>query len=257
MSDFPQLPLQLSVHGCKLAGARLQTLLEEAERPGAVPFEASLVEAAAPVLGATGRLQLLFADDVSMTEVDRGADHGISSFRDLLVAIHETLEDSPALPLVDEEARGRRAAAAALEASCFPEGTSYLIKPYRIQWSHVDSLKNALLRPENQAHLKLLHLEAEAARIVAWVELYSSKLRVTDLNPDFQQALAAAWEECLSAWNELYLEVRHYQKKHKADAEKIERAGRLLAPYEAQVEIERSNARKLRLAAKKRKQEQG
>jgi hypothetical protein len=252
MPELQQLPIQLPVHGCKVAGTQLKTALAVLDTPTA-PLDDALREATAPVLAATSSLSALLPDDVKMTDVDRGTDHSVASFRDLLVAIVGTLEDSPALALKDN-ALPRRKNAAALLAALFPEGTRYLTRPYLVQWSHLDSLKTAIQKPENQALLASLKLEAEAERLADWIDLYGAKLEVTSSNPSFQEALTRAWAGCLEAWDELYLEVRHYLKRHRDNAQKTAIAEKLLAPYEEQAKLEQEAARRYRQALAERKE---
>lgn len=237
MSDADVLERRLSLAGCKLVGTQLA-----AEMAGLathhVTFTPEVRREAKAVAEATRALEVIAADDRSMTAVDRATDRAVASLRVLLETIEASFEGAELLPLAGPE-RARLASAQSLRKALFPRGTSYLKASYRSQWVELDALAKRIT--EQRAALKALGLGAEVERVERWVKLYGARLGVTQAHEGTgadRTALALAdWHE---AWGSFAVSVRYHHRGREGEA--MRKA--LLRPYEQQVEEERAASRK-------------
>jgi hypothetical protein len=121
----------------------------------------------------------LLAEDISLQELDRDTDHIVAAFRWLFIYWSQFLSgtDYKALPKTLVE---RLSHIQAMLSSFFPEGTGYLKESFKIQWTHLDGLKQAMAKPENKAHLDALGLTEESNWLSEWIDLYGSRAGITD-----------------------------------------------------------------------------
>jgi hypothetical protein len=207
----------------------------------------SLEEALAVLEAENQKIAALLADDVSLHDLDRDTDHVISSFRWFLFHWIEPLTsaDYKALPPALSE---RLSSLESALAAFFPAGTAYLNETPKIQWTHLETLKASMAKPENAKHLGALGLSEEANWITEWIDIYGKRTGITDAEVS---AKLAKLQEHQGSFQEVFddfkIQVFASFKDNKNPTHLAHRAT-LMKPYVEEVEKLRTADRRAKIA---------
>jgi hypothetical protein len=192
-------------------------------------------------------LATLLSGDVTIGELDQDTDHVIASTRQLFSSWVEALDDTDYLPL-STALETKRRHLEALSQALFPDGTKFLTKPPKEQWTHLDDMRRAIETPEVQTNLAACGLTEEAKWLVQWITLYGDKVGITDATAT--NKLIQLQEKKLSfqdALDKLKVQVFSAYDDDKSELHLKHRVA-LLGPYVEQVETARATDRKIRQA---------
>ena len=192
-------------------------------------------------------LAALLLDDVTIGELDQDTDHVIASSRQLFSAWIEVLDDTDYLPL-SSALETKREHLEATSQALFPNGTKFLTKTPKEQWTHLDDMKRAIETPEVQIHLTACGLTEEAKWLVQWITLYGDKVGITDATATNKLAqLQEKKQSFHEALDKLKVQVFSAYDDDKNELH-VKRRVALLGPYVEQVETARATDRKIRQA---------
>jgi hypothetical protein len=211
------------------------------------PFPPALDEALAALETENQTIASFLAEDISLQDLDRDTDHIIAAFRLIFFHWIEVLSstDYKTLPTALNEKLTRLQAAL---FAFFPEGTAYLNATPKLQWTHLVALQQAMSKPENAKHLDALGLTEESQWISGWVDLYGSRIGITDAVVAAKLAKLEDHKESFqNTFDSLTVQVFAGFKDNKRP-DHLKHRATLMAPYLEEVEKLRSYDRKARKA---------
>jgi hypothetical protein len=223
------LPVRLDSESCKIVGTQLATTVKDIAKE----LHADVSAAVHKVEEATQGIRALTAVG-SMLQVDRFTDTVCASFDDALESRESAFVGGDLLPLSDEQ-RVEAELAARVRQRLLADGTSFVHLPYRQQWARMEQLDRDIQGALKE--LDQLGLGAHARRLQGWITLYGQRLGITQSNAatDAEAQAVVRWHD---AWQELVDAVRGHLLRKDPDT-----AGRLLRPYDEQVEATRQARR--------------
>lgn len=248
LRDIPNRTLPLRSY--RVVATTIKTVAEQLRKELAEKgetFPASLEEALEALEKENQAAATLLSSDVSLPELDRDTDHIIAALRWLFIYWSQllTATDYKSLP---ESLAKRLAQLQTVLATFFPEGTGYLKEDTKIQWTHLDDLKRAMLSPTGSAILAELGMKEEGLWICEWIDLYGSRAGVTDVTVAKKIAQLQERKESFGvAFDDVKVQVFAAFKDSKNPAHLARRAS-LIRPFLEEVERLRDIERKSREA---------
>lgn len=234
---------QLSLEGCRAVGRNLATRLQDLRANGiSLPL---VVEAEAnQVIQRADDLSDFVEDDLSMNQVDQGADRMIAGFHGLFVARELCYGAEQIVELLPEE-QAQFSLSQETRKIIFPQGTAFTQGSHEDQWAGLLDVRKRLSFPQVQERLAALGLGIEAGRLLRWIDRYGQRLGVLPDSPTGRGLDAIlAMDRFHAAWQSFTLELRHAFKDGTPASVRVKSL--LLAPYENQVLAEEKASKAVR-----------